>query len=425
MRAAGWILPTPDGAERLACLRNALMRRYEDALRELMSRLAALDVAASAELAEILARVDAIGVNRARLLVHPLFTDWIAKLGAAVSAGDRRTCRDLLIDLGNLTIVELAHAGVAATQRLRVFAARGQIRFPTAPFHVQLDEGAASDVVIGRTDGGRIRIDTPEGEIAFSPCGRSGDVRLRRHAVEPTLSLRVDDTEPAIAEYLRDFTAEEGDRIGGHRSFELRGDARTDSSYMLDLATATELLRVSWPEAADEVRSLVRLVVPLHKTGSEPDYSVSFTAKRFCGAIFVTVEEPVRFAELLVHESGHVKLDQIMALDPVVLRSSEPWVWSPFRGEPRPLSGLIHGAYTYLRIAWYYERVAATGGKTTAVSSRLEEIVGQLDESADILLAQSHYSEFGGALVLALTGEIRELAGRDPTVASRMVPRPR
>jgi HEXXH motif-containing protein len=69
----------------------------------------------------------------------------------------------------------------------------------------------------------------------------------------------------------------------------------------------------------------------------------------------------VRLAEDLLHETTHMRIHEIEALDPLVRRSAgageEPRFYSPWRREWRPLRGLVHGACTFTVGARFFERM--------------------------------------------------------------------
>ncbi|WP_218925041.1 aKG-HExxH-type peptide beta-hydroxylase, partial [Bacillus cereus] len=57
-------------------------------------------------------------------------------------------------------------------------------------------------------------------------------------------------------------------------------------------------------------------------------------------------------AEHLLHESSHLRLTLVMGKDPLVKPKDETKRFnSPLRKDPRPLMGIIQGAYVFARIA--------------------------------------------------------------------------
>jgi HEXXH motif-containing protein len=59
--------------------------------------------------------------------------------------------------------------------------------------------------------------------------------------------------------------------------------------------------------------------------------------------------------EAVVHEYGHQKLDAILALDPLFRGDGgEAIYYSPWKDDPRPLTGLLHAVYSFAIVLSFY-----------------------------------------------------------------------
>ncbi|WTZ06411.1 HEXXH motif-containing putative peptide modification protein [Micromonospora sp. NBC_01392] len=106
---------------------------------------------------------------------------------------------------------------------------------------------------------------------------------------------------------------------------------------------------------APGVRGLLRAVVPLR-----PDplgRHRSATAASAFGAVAVTpVPDDAALAVLLVHEVQHLKLDGLLDVCELVDRDDTRRLTVPWRADPRPVEGVLHGTYAHLAVADVWRR---------------------------------------------------------------------
>jgi len=75
------------------------------------------------------------------------------------------------------------------------------------------------------------------------------------------------------------------------------------------------------------------------------------------GCVLMTLPSDARTgAVTLVHEVQHAKLAALMDLVPLVESVASQRFYAPWRQDPRPLLGLLHGAYAYLGIIAFWRR---------------------------------------------------------------------
>jgi HEXXH motif-containing protein len=113
------------------------------------------------------------------------------------------------------------------------------------------------------------------------------------------------------------------------------------------LDRATNLIRIP-PGLESIVRRCTHEISPLHVPNDS--FDVSHSEPRWPTRIFVSVPKhsPVgdlRIAEAIVHESMHLNLTFLELR--TQLTNSTTLLYSPWKSEPRPASGVLHGIYVF------------------------------------------------------------------------------
>jgi HEXXH motif-containing protein len=128
------------------------------------------------------------------------------------------------------------------------------------------------------------------------------------------------------------------------------------------LSDAWEILARHHPWQATAIAAGLHMIVPL-SSGRAAEV-VSATSGAAFGAIATSLPpDGVTLAETLVHEFQHVKLCALLDLLPLVRPGSQALCYAPWREDPRPLSGLLQGAYAYLGVTrfWRAQRLLDPG----------------------------------------------------------------
>lgn len=137
------------------------------------------------------------------------------------------------------------------------------------------------------------------------------------------------------------------------------------------------------------VPSLVAVVAfrvrTIHLLEAEPGYDVSHSEPRWSTRIFVSVpHEPtpaggLRLAESVVHEAMHLQLTAFESECPVVA-SVNGRMKSPWRAEPRPFGGVVHGLYVFACLQEFFRHlvVCDLGAEATHILRRIEEIRSEI-----------------------------------------------
>jgi uncharacterized protein len=117
---------------------------------------------------------------------------------------------------------------------------------------------------------------------------------------------------------------------------------------------AWPLLTLHHPEIAAEVVGAVRVIVPL---AVPLRGQVSSSSAENFGAIALSAPpDPRTFAVTLAHEVQHLKLSALLDIVSLTRPDDGRRFYAPWRDDPRPVSGLLQGAYAYLGVSGFWRR---------------------------------------------------------------------
>ncbi|WP_328739266.1 HEXXH motif domain-containing protein [Streptomyces erythrochromogenes] len=134
-----------------------------------------------------------------------------------------------------------------------------------------------------------------------------------------------------------------------------KGHKRWDTQW----SGALTLLQRYDTVRAEETVQLLRSLVPL-AGGSR---SSGATLPAAAGSVLARAQAPPALAATLVHEVQHGKLTALADVLTLHTADAAPRHWAPWRSDPRPLEGLLHGAYAHLALAGYWQRAALYGAR--------------------------------------------------------------
>ncbi|MEU8762613.1 HEXXH motif-containing putative peptide modification protein [Streptomyces sp. NPDC048659] len=175
-------------------------------------------------------------------------------------------------------------------------------------------------------------------------------------------------------------------------------DARTWARHWRG---AQHLLARVDPVRAAEVRRTVRVVVPL-STGGPPAVSMSATLRAAPGAVLASQPTSARsMAETLVHEIHHGKLAALHELVPLHRPGRAAVHRVGWRSDPRPLAGVLQGAYAHLALTDLWWRARESENAPPSWRAR----AGQRFERFHV--------QVGGALEILLESDELTIAGRE------------
>ena len=207
-------------------------------------------------------------------------------------------------------------------------------------------------IVRATGEGGSLRIvDAAGAEVRTGPDWRHhapGWSPICRLAVGPrsnALDLVLDEHDP-----YRNFSAPQEPRLLSEREKEI---------WRLSLTEAWHILTRDDPVVAEEIRCgpLLSLAPSAAREKFRP--SSSSAGEAFGGISASLPDTPSQFAATLVHEFQHIKLGALIHLEPMVKRAESPedrleLFYAPWRDDPRPLEGLVHGVYAFFGVARFW-----------------------------------------------------------------------
>ncbi|MEV4316817.1 HEXXH motif domain-containing protein [Actinocrispum sp. NPDC049592] len=103
----------------------------------------------------------------------------------------------------------------------------------------------------------------------------------------------------------------------------------------------------------DEVNELIMSIVPLRRT--ETGHGISETSRDALGSFSMTLPTTAdSFAATLIHEAQHNKLSALLTALPLLDEAPVQRYYSPWRGDPRPPYGLLHGCYAFMAVTDFW-----------------------------------------------------------------------
>lgn len=278
-----------------------------------------------------------------------------------------------LAHLGAITVAAASRSGVDVEVRVPVRA--GAVTLPTL---------------------GRAVLDRPE-PWASAAC-RPGDPvlvdgapPLRWEPVRRLGQVLLDDVDP----YWRCFGLPAGAR---------RADAEVER-WQRRLAAAWDILAERHPDRTASLAAAVRCLVPVER--ADRFGGVSASSADAPGAVALTEPAtPERLAATLVHEAQHYRLGAAHDLVPLFGPTPES-LCSPWRSDPRPLAGLLHGTYAFLGVAQFWSREWRHHG--AGAELLYARTVRQLRAGHAVLTDAADLTPTGAALVAQLGVAIEAL----------------
>ncbi|MDS0137280.1 HEXXH motif domain-containing protein [Amycolatopsis sp. CM201R] len=120
---------------------------------------------------------------------------------------------------------------------------------------------------------------------------------------------------------------------------------------------AWQLLTTHLPVAAETLPVGLESVVPAPAVAFRlPSAS---TGEAFGSAIAAYSEDPEQLAAALVHESHHIQLGGIQHLATLHTDDRRERLYAPWRDDPRPIGGVLHGIYAFFGVAAFWRAMSA------------------------------------------------------------------
>ncbi|MZF85950.1 HEXXH motif domain-containing protein [Streptomyces sp. SID5643] len=166
---------------------------------------------------------------------------------------------------------------------------------------------------------------------------------------------------------------------------------------------AWETLVHSQPGTAGALAEALRSLVPLEAVMSGEPYSVT-SPESFGSAMMQLPLDATTLAVSLVHEFQHIKLGALLDMVTLSREAAGALHYAPWRLDPRPVPGLLQGAYAYLGIVDFWRRFHPTASGQDALRARFAYALWRRSTLAvlDDLLASGELTELGALFVTTM-----------------------
>jgi HEXXH motif-containing protein len=186
------------------------------------------------------------------------------------------------------------------------------------------------------------------------------------------------------------------------------------------LAAAWGVLARHHRSYATAIGAGLTVIVPL--TAARASQGMNATSRESFGAAAISaVADPVTLAVALLHEFQHGKLNAV--LDLVALYGPhEGRYYAPWRQDPRPLAGLLHGAYAHVGVSDFW-RVQARLPAMPHLAYAQMQFARWSDQTCDAigcLLDSGHLTEAGERFVRRMRERVRSWTDPVPEEPARL-----
>lgn len=164
------------------------------------------------------------------------------------------------------------------------------------------------------------------------------------------------------------------------------------------LARGRTLLSETWPLAAMACERTFDSALLLD-TLDGGTASISHATLR--GTFIASARDPVQIADALCHEGAHTRLMPVLDMDPLIENGPEEVHPSPWRADPRPLVGVLHGVHAFVNVCLFYKRLAERPDETAEDAARLFESQAQSVREGWTYLSRHARPTPAGAVFLA------------------------
>ncbi|GAA1862659.1 HEXXH motif domain-containing protein [Asanoa iriomotensis] len=304
------------------------------------------------------------------VLMDPAVGAWLARMLRRLHTTD--AADDELAYLSAIAVAGAARAGHACVTELAL--RDGSVVIPTLG---RIDLPGERTVTVTVQDG-RLTVD---GEQLAERHGWQPMRRNTSYAGARTLVVDLDDLASAAT---RLSEAE----LAGWRSA---------------LDSAWTVLADDNPGRADAIAAGLRRIVPLAPNAAGEAASV--TSRDSFGSIATTLpHDGLTCADTLIHEFHHAVLYALGDLVALHRADDQPVHYSPWRDDPRPIDGLLHGAYSYLGVVdfWRGQREVLTGPRRRFADFEFARWRRQVVMAGRLLLDSALLTDDGTTFVASL-----------------------
>jgi HEXXH motif-containing protein len=150
------------------------------------------------------------------------------------------------------------------------------------------------------------------------------------------------------------------------------------------------------------------------QVSAEPGRSISATSTDAFGSIAMSrPADAATLAVTLIHEFQHAKLSALLDLVPLYELRTGTRYYAPWRDDPRPLGGLLQGAYAFLGVTdfWRRHRGAVSASRADLASFEFARWREQTARAVDELAGSAELTDAGRQVIEGLRATLRQWAG--------------
>ncbi|XVS62384.1 aKG-HExxH-type peptide beta-hydroxylase [Actinosynnema sp. CA-299493] len=196
------------------------------------------------------------------------------------------------------------------------------------------------------------------------------------------------------------------DDLGPYREFgqplppDPLGDSEWDE-WVKYLDEAWELVTARHPGAAEELSAGLSAVVPLD---ARRDVFAASSSAAFGAIAMSPKRSATEFAEALVHELQHSKVNALLDLVDLHTSDGAAGHYAPWRDDPRPVDGLLHGVYAFVSVVefWHVQRDLAPAALARRAEFTLAYRARQVGRAVDGLRSSVELTDLGREFVAAV-----------------------
>jgi HEXXH motif-containing protein len=341
------------------------------------------------------------------LLLHPPVGGWLAHCLRRLR-GSVRADTPLENDLGHFGAIAAAAALRANTDFIiQVPSRAGAVMLPTLGLAMIPGLAPGESVTVTKQVGMRATVQGGGGRIMLPANPESAapgwlpSHHLAFGEAGQRLHVCLDDLDP-----FRDCH-------GSATTGPLEPDAILRWRALLDHAWS--LLTQAHPEYARGIGAGLRSIVPLRTL--RPGRGATATSPDSFGACVMSEPaDAITLAVSLVHEFQHAKLGALMDLLPLYSADNGARHYAPWRDDPRPLGGLLHGTYAFLAVTdfWRVQRTIAPTREAPFAHFEFARWREQTLHATGTLHASGKLTDLGTRLVTAIGDRLRGWATQVP-----------
>lgn len=326
------------------------------------------------------------------LLDHPPLGAWAAWVLRRIH-GYVHDDVPIWADVGYLHAVAVAAAIRAAVRfELAVPLRHGCVHLPTVGSATNVRHRDPWETVTVSSGDVAVRLVGSRDRFEIHECG-SSDGRWR-----PAAGLRSNHVgggrgHPRLAVLLEDADPYRGVARPARPA---RLSSASRDRWQLKVDDAWAVLVETRPDMAAAMSRAMRMIVPAPAAERFRPRGAS-SGDAFGSAWLSEPENGLWLAEMLIHEFQHAKLGAIMHLVELFDRPGDDLFYAPWRSDPRPLAGLLHGIFAFSGVTAFWRcRRGGPDGPQAALAD-FEFALGrhQVREALDQILDRPELTAFG------------------------------